>query len=312
MNSTSGTQAAILNGSEVAVVGVARNCAKTIRKDVLRLQASLAFFGKIHFLIIESDSSDRTLSEFEYLSSRISNFRFITLGPLMSDFPLRSERVAYCRNRYISEILSGQNYKNVDYVIVADLDGINNAIDQSGFLSCWTTDTAWDVCTANQLDYYYDIWALRHPTWCPTDCWKTYEQLLPLLGSEQALEVAVHSKMVRLERRNRMIEVCSAFGGLAVYKRHVLTSSRYTGVSDDGSTICEHVTFHAGIRSKGYKIYINPAMISAKSTDHSIHKKRLAKAFRTVFPNIYAPDPDGIAPQRLLRRFLKGAKMILK
>jgi hypothetical protein len=74
--------------------------------------------------------------------------------------------------------------------------------------------------------------------------------------------------MAQLNPQAEWIEVESAFGGLAIYRREALLEGRYNGVRD-GEGICEHVPLHAELRAKGRRIFINPALINANRTDHS-------------------------------------------
>jgi len=302
-----------LDQLEVAIVGLVRNCAKTVRKDVLRLKKATSKFKAVHFLLIESDSTDNTQSILEALSHEIQHFRSISLGDLTSKHPKRTERIAICRNAYIDEIQSNPGYAHISYVLVADMDGVNTAINENYLLTCWKPGLPeWDACMANQSGAYYDIWALRHPDWCPNDCLILYRKLIPLLGEAQALELAVHSKMVRLKTDHDLIQVESAFGGLGIYKREALLSGRYIGLTESGEEICEHVSFHELLRNAGYKIYINPGMINAAITEHSSRKGALAK-FKV---NVLCQTPRFI--NRLLLFFLndegkvKRCKQILR
>src|ERR1035437_8914171 len=160
----------------VVVVGVARNCERTIKYDVLRLFESLRNCKTLSWVVVESDSSDRTLDALRTLEVDVPGFRFISLGSLHETIPIRTQRIAYCRNVYLEELKSNLLYSEIDYFVVADLDGVNNLVSAEGFESCWAR-SGWDVCTANQRGPYYDIWALRHPIWNPNDCFQQLEFL---------------------------------------------------------------------------------------------------------------------------------------
>jgi hypothetical protein len=134
------------------------------------------------------------------------------------------------------------------------------------------------MCAANQGDYYYDVWALRHEAWCPGDAWRERDALVPLLGTTAADEVALFSRMVHIDAQRPMIEVQSAFGGLAIYRRPALLSARYVGLDANGAEVCEHVALHAQMRSQGARLFINPALINARRTKHAGRKK----FFRTL------------------------------
>lgn len=259
--------------SELVIVGLARNCQKTLRHDIDVLTAATRDFANVRLLVVESDSNDATPTLLRKLSEERADLAFISLGSLAVQHPLRTDRIAVCRNRYLDELQRNPLYASTDYVLVADLDGANRDLTAAAVQSCWRSDEAWDVCTANQRDAYYDVWALRHPQWCPDDCWQQYRWLRPLFGHEQALSVAIHSRMVRLEANSNWIEVESAFGGLALYRRRALLAGRYKGLDEAGEQICEHVPLHARLRQLGCRIFINPALINANRTEHSARKR---------------------------------------
>lgn len=266
--------------NKILVTGVARNCAKTIKKDYSRIATALGSFPNVQWLIIESDSSDGTVTKLKELEAMNNHFRYITLGNLYKDIPLRTERIAYCRNSYINEINTNPEYINLDYVIVADFDGINDSITETGIISCWIRQD-WDVCTANQKGPYYDIWALRHPSWSPNDCWAQYKFFIDnKVNPEKSLFSAIHSRMIVISEHTNWIEVDSSFGGFAIYRKICLQGATYSGINADGGEICEHVTLHQQIKSHGYKIFINPQLINAKFTEHTKTLRPLHNSYR--------------------------------
>lgn len=254
--------------SELVIVGCVRNGARTVQRAAETLARASSDFASVRFLIIESDSTDATVAELQRLRNEVSGFEFTSLGSLTERFPARTERIAICRNRYLDELRNDPRHAAADYVMVADLDGVNNDLSAEAVATCWASDLPWDVVTANQSDAYYDIWALRHSDWCPVDCHYQYSQLRGMFGRPRALQIAIHSRMVHLSRKAEWIEVDSAFGGLAIYRREALLAGRYHGVLE-GRPICEHVPLHAELRVRGYRIFINPALINAHRTDHS-------------------------------------------
>lgn len=258
-----------LSEQRVIVVGALRNCEKTVRNDVQRLFESLRQCKALSWLVVESDSSDKTLESLRVLEADVPNFRFISLGSLRHTIPIRTQRIAHCRNVYLEQLNSNPLYSDIDFVVVADLDGVNNLISIEGFASCWVRYD-WDVCTANQRGPYYDIWALRHRVWSPNDCMRQYEFLLAhKVSREDALWAAMLSKMIRIGESEEWIEIDSAFGGLAIYRRPILDGVAYSGLDDVGGEVCEHVSVNSQIRSNGHRIFINPRLINTAETDHA-------------------------------------------
>ncbi len=184
-------------------------------------------------------------------------------------------------------------------MIIADFDGVNRLITDEAVLSCWERND-WDVCTANQRGPYYDVWALRHRDWSPNDCWLQYVFLFQHnVGKRLALFAAVHSRMITISEDSNWIEVDSAFGGFAIYRRSVLEEALYVGLRDDGGEICEHVTFHSQLRAQHRRIFINPKLINAAYTEHTEH---------ILFLRIKA-RPDGVI--KSLRDWLRPIRNAL-
>ena len=257
------------SNSSILVAGVARNCEKTIENDVLRLAESLKGCKALAWLVVESDSADKTQDALGSLESSLAGFRFLSLGSLQQAMPIRTGRLAHCRNVYLDELASNPLYAGVDYVVVADLDGVNNLVTAEAMASCWDR-TDWDVCTANQRGPYFDIWALRHPLWSPNDCWQQYHFLVAHKASKEAsLWASMYTKMITVDESSEWIEVDSAFGGLAVYRRHVLAGVHYVGLDEAGDTVCEHVSLHRQIKANGHRIFINPKLINTADTDQA-------------------------------------------
>jgi hypothetical protein len=250
----------------VLVAGIARDCAEHIFEDVSRLHSALADFGNVHWLVVESDSEDSTVAVLETISGQFENFRYISLGKLSDEYPMRTERIAYCRNVYVRELSENSEYQTVDIVTVADLDGMNDQISSQAIATCFSR-TDWDVCTANQQGSYYDVWALRHEVWCPNDCWKQAVFFKRFgLSAKNAKYAGVYAKKLKIPEDEAWIEVDSAFGGMAIYRKHVLEGAQYIGVGSDGEKICEHVPLHAQLRANGYRIFLNPSLINTGET----------------------------------------------
>jgi hypothetical protein len=267
-----------LSRLEIALVGVTRNGARFLPRSLDRMRRATHLFGRVHAFFVESDSTDATLDVLRDATRRWPELRYRSEGALRERLPQRTARIAHCRNVYLEELATNPLYAGVSHVIVADLDRVCRDIDAPALASCWAATEPWDACTANQGDYYYDIWALRHPLWCPGDAWQEQKALQPLLGKTAADELALFSRMVHIDPRRPLIEVDSAFGGLAVYKRQALLAGRYVGLDNEGGEVCEHVTLHAQLRAQGHRIFINPALINARTTRHAGRKK----LFRTL------------------------------
>ncbi len=255
----------------ILVVGLVRNGSKFLPSQIARIAEAIGEVKRLKWFLVESDSNDNTVSVLKALSERLEFFYYRSLGRLRDVYALRTERIAFCRNIYVDELRRNPLYCDVDYVVVADLDGLNNALTPSSFSSCWLRSD-WDVCTANQFGPYYDIWALRHPLWSPNDCWESNDFLNEVSKKLSGnLEAAVFSRMIIVDPAADWIEVESAFGGFAVYKKEAMMSGVYVGLNASGKEVCEHVYFHEMLRRNGFRIFINPRLINATVTEHTRH-----------------------------------------
>ncbi len=215
------------------IVGTARNCGNAILDEYKRLKEATTVFEKVHYYIVESDSSDNTVEQLELLRKKDSHFKYVSLGDLRNKFSKRTERIAYCRNYYLEVLRNDEKYSNAEFVLVADLDGVNNLINKEAIGSCWRF-IGWDVCTANQQGIYYDLYALRHPLLSPNNWNEQYLYLIEELGikSLDAKNISVYSKMFSVSPSCKPISVESAFGGLAIYKRRALDHVKYIGLDE--------------------------------------------------------------------------------
>lgn len=254
--------------SSFLIVGLARNCEEVIHNEVKKINEAFSEAASIDWLIIESDSDDRTIQKLDSFTDDL-RLRYITLGRLQQKYPRRTERIALCRNCYLEEIKSNPEYEKIDYVVVADLDGVNSKLTAASVKTCWQWDVNWDACFANQSAPYYDIWALRHDLWSPTDCFEQ-EAFLRRIGVNDFYNkyISVLSKMVCIPKTYKPIKVKSAFGGLGIYKKNLLLNGKYVGVDEKGNEVCEHVYFHNNFLGCA-NLYIIPSLINCGWNEHS-------------------------------------------
>jgi hypothetical protein len=263
-----------LEMSNILIVGVARNCAGSIKNDIVRIHHAFSSAVDIKWLIVESDSDDDTPEQLHMLKSRF-DLEIIVCGRLRDKYPNRTERIAICRNRYVKEIQGNKNYNSVDYIVVADLDGVNSRLRQQSVNSCWNYKLEWDACFANQAAPYYDIWALRHKFWNPNDCYEQERQLLTIgYDGYSSRNLSIYSKMLTIDKESAPIRVDSAFGGLAIYKKYLFINNYYEGLNSEGGEVCEHVSFNQRV-SVSACLAILPNLINGGWNEHSKRSKSL-------------------------------------
>jgi hypothetical protein len=270
------------------ICGLIRDSEKIVADQVDKFRKAFANLGNLEFLFVESDSKDRTLEVVTHLASLKGDIKVISLGKLESFFPNRIERIRRCRNEYVSYIR--KNINEYDYVVVADMDGINSRIRSSGIDSCFTSKIHWDMCSANQTHGYYDIYALRARGWCESDFMRDLEILGIGMDKKNLFKLRsmlIYDRMHKINRRHGWIKVESAFGGLAIYRSEVFQDADYSAVSDSNSIQCEHVDFHSKLIAQGKNLYINPRMINSSWNTYNINRIPVIRRIRKLRRNIF-------------------------
>jgi hypothetical protein len=250
--------AARLARSKVAIVGLARNCGAALDRNLQRAER-LASACREWCLHIESnDCTDNTLEVLAEFSRkhRQATFHYQTLNREQFGAEFAGRRtIALAEYRDACQRWVKACAGDADYVVVIDWDAWGGW-NHEGVLNSvgWLVELqgAYGMASVSlfQHDFgngpqwaHYDLWALRGVG--QADCyWDTYRNGYGGFG--YAWTPAVGSPPVL---------VASAFGGLCVYRTEGFLQGTYDGTSD-----CEHVSFHASVRrATGQMMYLNPA-----------------------------------------------------
>lgn len=208
-------------------------------------------FNDYSVIIYENDSNDNTRKLLE--ENKKYNYHYIFEDNITESS--RTMRISNGRNKILDKIKEINNNNYYTYMIMLDLDDVN---DSGKFVTsietCFKYDvSSWDILTGNQNGYYYDLWALRNDD-MDYDCWQTYYSMPQT--DENAYAYIWGKYKVYLP--NQILEVDSAFGGIAIYKlASIPDNCRYVGHYPQGGEQCEHVQFNKCIKDNGGKIYIN-------------------------------------------------------
>lgn len=249
--------------SDVAFVGLARNCAPWLRKNLARLEELAAGCRRWQLHIETNDNTDDTdqvLADFcrkhraaTFTSQRLGRQQFSTEFAGRRTEALAEYRTA-CQ-RWVKE-----HARPVDYVVVIDFDawgGWSHAGFMHGVGALQMTPDAYGMASVALIEHpqmamgedkqpkivngwlQYDAWALRLNS--------AFDDYTAGLGGwKHAWVPPVGSPPV---------PVVSAFGGMAIYDAYAFLRGTY-----DGSD-CEHVTFHKTIAERtGSRLYLDPAM----------------------------------------------------
>jgi hypothetical protein len=279
---------------KILIVGTARNVDKKITHEISNISSLLANDFILDFFIVESDSVDNTLGKLESIRKSFTNFEYETMGMLESEIPSRIERLRHCRNRYV-DYIRRHEFGHWDYIIVMDLDGINDKLSKRGLMSCFDNEKEWDACFPIQKHGYHDLLALRATDWNTSNPFQVVRELISeetkkaehsLFKRKLILPFRIdrirrhyfYAKMLRLGKANRLIPVQSAFGGIAIYKSKVFFQTDYgTADSIEG---CEHVDFNVNVAKKEFKLMINTSFVNSNWNSYNLNRYFLVRLYR--------------------------------
>lgn len=266
-------------------VGTARDCAAWL-PDVL---ANLAKLSRLHdrvaFIFAVSDTTDDTAQLLRNWMGTERAGKVVDLGELAGRFPRRTERLAFARNVCLEEV-RGSAFAEYRHLIVADMDDVLAApLDvESCVRALQWLDTAPDRAAvfASAAPLYYDIWALRHPTWSPHDCWHRIWERPARESFEAAKFREVFARQIALPREMQPVEVRSAFGGLGLYRMSHAMRSRYVGLDAQGREVSEHVAFNEAIARAGGRLFIFPGLQVRAPQQHLYNAREFSFRWRTA------------------------------
>jgi len=263
--------------------GVARDCAAHLPGVLANLERLSALYDEVAFCFVENDSKDNTASQlFEWGRNRREFYLFNLDGLGLGRLGVRTLRLEYARNLYLSFVRSHPYFDGFDQLVVIDMDDAGGyPIDPGRFeaaQSLLDCDTRLAGVFANQIGTYYDLWALREPGWCPDDIWLT--MAIATLESDVSDELAYERHFVprirSIDPSSAPIEVDSAFGGLGIYRLSAIRTSaaNYHGAQLRAFTTqsgkiavvrmqqCEHVALNLGLRAAGHRLCIVPGLLN--------------------------------------------------
>lgn len=243
---------------------MARNCGAHLPGVLRNLERFAALYEKTAFVFVVSDSVDDSHTILErWLSLGGRQGRVIDLGVVEDRMPRRTERTAHVRNVSLDQI-RGTAWADYDHLVVADLDDVlalPTVPDGFARAMDWLdAEPARAGVLANATPRYYDIWALRHDSWCPTDCWHPIWERPDAEPFEAAKFREVFARQIAIPPDVLPIPVRSAFGGLGIYRMSSALAARYCGLDDQGRDVSEHVAFNEAIGRNGGRLHIFPPL----------------------------------------------------
>lgn len=241
---------------KLVIAGPVRNAQRWLRliKQTIKDQI-MPHFEVVKIVLFENDSTDQTKHMLHrWTVSEWKDVLYVITESNLDATMIREQRLAYARTKIWSTIqnLTDQSF---DFVLKMDMDDVNREI--ANIDQCLHLPTNWGVCCANNLDFYYDLWALRtFDDWVDVDVF--YED-----------DNITNYRHKHISAEENPIHVKSCFGGAAMYRyaplRDVLNlSTSYEGINAYGGKTCEHVSFHENIirQLPNYAFFIQPKFMN--------------------------------------------------
>ncbi len=268
------------------LVGTVSNVEQHLISDLSRIKNAVKKIGNLEIYLVESDSTDKTIDLMKDLQSTNKDFHFKSFGNLKLEIEDRIDRIRFCRNAYVEFIRSNKDENKWNYILAADLDGMNSAINAKRIAYSLSKSHLWDACFANQTLGYYDLFALRATGWVEDNCFSELRKLqgdndyVPRFKNsffdfltafwhfDKLRKKAIYSKMKRLN--GDLIQVESAFGAFAIYKTEVFSNYDYSKV--DSNSDCEHLDLHAKCKQGGLRLVIDPKLKNNHWNEYNINK----------------------------------------
>jgi len=265
----------------LVIAATLNNAERTLHALYNNILKYSSVFKEARVILTESDSEDGTIDLVTQIDNDLKNqckikdlpyipLDFISLGRLKQQHPLRVERISIGRNTYLDIIEN--HYSDFDYALFLDADEINSEpISITSILSNFSEKNLnlnWDMICANCGYKYYDLWALRHPTWMPNDCLEEFENRPDFMSQQEAFNMFVKSKFIHIPAHSEPIKVDSAFGGAAFVKIPSIKGVRCHHLNENGNECADWPSFCKKLKN----IYINPAFIIQNRPNEHIWK----------------------------------------
>jgi len=250
----------------VAICSIVRDCGRGLEKNIPVIEKLRASFKDSTVIVFENDSIDKTKEVLKKWSEKddkvlvfSSDIGKETIVEKNNGFNKyfsnnRISKMTNFRNNYLIE-LEKLNV-DFDFVIVVDLDVAK--ININGIYNSFKKKDQWDVVTANGYSFSPKLKKRYHDSYA----------LVEVGNQEKPQTEAViyknQSEWAFLKKGLPLIPVYSAFGGLAIYKFHLLKGKRYSVFNNEDSRVevkCEHFSLHHKMALEdNAKIFINPNM----------------------------------------------------
>lgn len=267
--------------AKVVFAGLARDCAQHLPAVLANLDRLAGTAAEAAFVFVENDSQDSTNAIVRRWGADRSNFTLFDLAGL-GGIPIRTLRLEYARNVYLEFVRGEPALSDFDVLCVVDMDDVGaRPLDVGQFqvaLDYLSASPDRAAVFANQIGTYYDMWAFRHPEYCPEDVWFEVLESAHIHGGsdQEAFDRTFAPRVVSFDPAAPPFEVDSAFGGLGLYRLdwvrrapNPYLGSRIRVLCGPGAQRsvlrmqqCEHVHFNQGLRLIGGRLAVMPGLVN--------------------------------------------------
>ena len=235
-----------IKNKSIVICSIIKDEEKNLKKYFSTIRSITKYFKKHFVILIESDSKDNTLKIAKKL---ISKYNGVVIETNTDHLKFRTEKISFCRNKYLNYIQKNKNLHNFDFLIVADVDQVNSNINFKKIEnSISSAPKDWIGIFANQKFIYYDVWPLRINNYIENDCYQDFIKLSETNSTSKAYYLAVFKKFFLIKKfKDRFIKVKSAFGGFGIYRLKEILNIEY---DSNSGIFSEHVLFNKKISKK--------------------------------------------------------------
>lgn len=264
----------------ICLAGSVRNCASYLPGLFAEISEQKDIFDEFHFIFAENDSSDGSAELLASFAREFQCGQALLLPSLEERFPQRTDRIGYTRQLCLDEARKLNWTREDDYFILIDCDDVTNGLSLQKIRDVIVRSTfEWHALFANTEGAYYDLFALRHPVWCPNDPLQELEQRPSFMSWDDAHRLYIRSRRITISPDQAPIPVISAFGGIGIYKLNALASASYAPSQVNDYETCEHIWLHETMRQSGHgKLFIHPELMVHPKTKRLTRIQRLKRS----------------------------------
>jgi hypothetical protein len=254
---------------KIIICSTVKNEERNLIKHFKILDNLVKNFSNSFLIFVISDSNDKSQKLCEnYLRKN----KGIVIIKNFNNKHNRIKKLEVSRNLYLNYIKRNRKINYFDYLIVMDVDKVNNLINFNKIKNS-LKKKKWNAIFANQKIFYYDIFALRIKNFIEfnfiekikREYFKNNEINLKNLFKENLFKFFFLNKF----KKERFIQVKSAFGGFAIYNLKKILKLKYKSLN---GKYCEHVSLNLELDKKYGNLFIDRKLINSSGINtHTIN-----------------------------------------